>query len=130
MDKIQYMSGWDMLDCFAEMVCSHKNSIWVAHNARSYDAVLLRPALERMAGMKLDVVRNGQKLMLMSIPRLKIKFYDSLNHIQDRLCNLPKTFWFNVKLLEGKRIDLARAVFRTFKSVLRGRTILRFPTLS
>ena len=97
-DNIQYLCGWDTVDQFARLVCTHRNSIWVAHNARSYDSVLLRPALERMAGIKLSVVRSGQKLMLMSIPRLGIRFYDSLNHISDRLANLPKTFGYDVHL--------------------------------
>lgn len=116
-DNIQYIHGLDTVQRFAAIVCSHKSSVWVAHNSRGYDFHLLRPALEAMSGITLDVVRNGQKIMLARIPRYKICFYDSLNHIADRLCNLPKTFGFDVQLKANGDIVCGKRVFRSTDDV-------------
>ncbi|XP_066279615.1 uncharacterized protein [Branchiostoma lanceolatum] len=73
---------------------SHKDSTFVAHNLRSYDGHFIVQYLIDNAVLP-DIIYSGAKIMTMQIPRLNIKFIDSLNFLQMPLAKFPKTFGFN-----------------------------------
>ena len=69
----------------------HKNYTFIAHNAKSFDAqFILRYCVQN--GIKPFCIYNGTKIMYMQIEDYKIRFIDSINFIQSRLADFPKTF--------------------------------------
>ena len=69
----------------------HKNYTFIAHNAKSFDAqFILKYCVEN--GIKPFCIYNGTKIMYMQIEKFKIRFIDSINFIQSRLADFPKTF--------------------------------------
>ena len=70
----------------------HKNCSVVAHNAKSYNnffSYLIKNSVVP------ELIYNGSKIMLMSIPKLKMRVIDSLNVMPMQLCSLPKAFGLN-----------------------------------
>ena len=66
----------------------------IAHNARGYDLhFVLKWPIDQ--GIKPYCVYNGCKIMFMEIPKLSIRFIDSLNFLQMPLNLFPKTFGIN-----------------------------------
>ena len=69
----------------------HKNYTFIAHNAKSFDAqFVLRYCV--LNGIKPFCIYNGTKVMSMHIKDYDIRFTDSINFIQSRLSDFPKTF--------------------------------------
>ena len=62
-----------------------------AHNAKGYDSYFIMDYLVRN-GLKPYTIYNGNKLMLLEIPKLKIKMQDSLNLLPIPLKDFAKTF--------------------------------------
>ena len=88
-------SEWtfDTIDEFCNFVFQkqHKNYTFIAHNAKSFDAqFILKYCVENR--IKPFCIYNGTKIMYMKIEKFKIKFIDSINFIQSRLADFPKTF--------------------------------------
>ena len=71
-----------------------KGYTFIAHNGRSYD---IHFALKWLVdqGIKPYCIYNGAKIMFMEIPKLSIRFIDSLNFLQMPLKSFPKTFGMN-----------------------------------
>ena len=73
----------------------HKGYTFIAHNGRGYDFIFVRKYLIDL-GYSTDsfkiVYNGGSKIMLLAIPRLKIRFIDSLSFFPSALRKLPKTF--------------------------------------
>ena len=71
-----------------------KGYTFIAHNDKSYD---MHFALKWLVdqGIKPYCIYNGAKIMLMEIPKLSIRFIDSLNFLQMPLKSFPKTFGMN-----------------------------------
>ena len=63
----------------------------VAHNSKGYDAHFILKWLVGQ-GIKPYCIFKGAKIMFMEIPKLKIRFIDSLNFLQMPLKAFPKTF--------------------------------------
>ena len=69
----------------------HKKYTFIAHNAKSFDAqFILKYCVENV--IKPFCIYNGTKIMYMQIEKFKIRFIDSINFIQSRLADFPKTF--------------------------------------
>ena len=63
----------------------------LAHNSQGYDSqFVLKWLIDQ--GMKPFCIYNGAKIMFMEIPKLSIRFIDSLNFLQMPLKAFPKTF--------------------------------------
>ena len=84
---------FDTIDEFCKFVFQddHKNYTFIAHNAKRFDAqFVLRYCV--LNGIKPFCIYNGSKIMYMHVKDYGIKFIDSLNFVQDKLANFPKTF--------------------------------------
>ena len=68
-----------------------KGYTFIAHNAKGYDAIFILKWLIDQ-GIKPYCIYNGAKIMFMEIPKLSIRFIDSLNFLQMPLKSFPKTF--------------------------------------
>ena len=63
----------------------------IAHNSKGYDShFVLKWLIDQ--GIKPYCIYNGAKIMFMEIPKLSIRFIDSLNFLQMPLKSFPKTF--------------------------------------
>ena len=71
-----------------------KEYTFVAHNGKSYDMHFVLKWLVHQ-GIKPYCIYNGAKIMSMEIPKLSIRFIDSLNILQIPLKLFPKTFGMN-----------------------------------
>ena len=71
-----------------------KGYTFIAHNAKGYDAIFILKWLINQ-GIKPYCIYNGAKIMFMEIPKLSIRFIDSLNFLQMPLKSFPKTFGMN-----------------------------------
>ncbi|XP_050066357.1 uncharacterized protein LOC126555480 [Aphis gossypii] len=72
-----------------------KGTTYIAHNSKSYDTYfIIQYILKYMPTVKYEIIRNGTKVMMLEIKEggLNIKFIDSLNFIQSKLSDFPKTF--------------------------------------
>ena len=66
----------------------------IAHNSKGYDChFILKWLIDQ--GIKPYYIYNGAKIMFMEIPKLSIRFIDSLNFLQMPLKSFPKTFGMN-----------------------------------
>ena len=64
---------------------------FIAHNSKGYDChFVLKWLIDQ--GIKPYCIYNGAKIMFMEIPKLSIRFIDSLNFLQMPLKSFPKTF--------------------------------------
>ena len=64
---------------------------FIAHNSKGYDChFILKWLIDQ--GIKPYCIYNGAKIMFMEIPKLSIRFIDSLNFLQMPLKSFPKTF--------------------------------------
>ena len=63
----------------------------IAHNSKGYDAHFILKWLVGQ-GIKPYCIYNGAKIMFMEIPKIRIRFIDSLNFLQIPLKAFPKTF--------------------------------------
>ena len=68
-----------------------KEYTFIAHNSKGYDCHLVLKWLIDQA-IKPYCIYNGAKIMFMEIPKLSIRFIDSLNFLQMPLKSFPKTF--------------------------------------
>ena len=68
-----------------------KGYTMIAHNSKRYDAHFILKWLVNQ-GMKPHCIFNGAKIMFMEIPKLRIRFIDSLNFLEMALKAFPKTF--------------------------------------
>ena len=71
-----------------------KGYTFIAHNGKSYDMHFVLKWLVDQ-GIKPYCIYNGAKIMFMEIPKLFIRFIDSLNFHQMPLKSFPKTFGMN-----------------------------------
>ena len=71
-----------------------KGYTFIAHNAKGYDAIFILKWLIDQ-GIKPYCIYNGAKIMFMELPKLSIRFIDSLNFLQMPLKSFPKTFGMN-----------------------------------
>ena len=71
-----------------------KGYTFIAHNSKGYDCHF---ALKWLIGQSINpyCISNGAKIMFMEIPKLSIRFTDSLNFLQMPLKSFPKTFGMN-----------------------------------
>ena len=68
-----------------------KGYTFIAHNSKGYDChFILKLLIDQ--GIKPYCIYNGAKIMFMEIPKLSIRFIDSLNFLQMPLKSFPKTF--------------------------------------
>ena len=67
---------------------------FIAHNSKGYDSHSVLKWLINQ-GIKPYCIYNGAKIMFMEIPKLSIRFIDSLNFLQMPLKAFPKTFSMN-----------------------------------
>ena len=80
--------------CNGVLIEKYKGYTFLAHNAKGYDAhFILKWCIDN--GFKPYCIYNGAKIMMMEIPKLRIKIIDSLNFIQQPLSSFPKTFGLN-----------------------------------
>ena len=71
-----------------------KGYTFIAHYGKSYDMhFALKWLIDQ--GIKPYCIYNGAKIMFMEIPKLSIRFIDSLNFLQMPLKSFPKTFGMN-----------------------------------
>ena len=71
-----------------------KGYTFIAHNSKGYDChFVLKWLIDQ--GIKPYCIYNGAKIMFMEIPKLSIRFIDSLNFLQMPLKSFPKTFGMN-----------------------------------
>lgn len=66
----------------------------IAHNSKGYDAPFILKCLVDQR-MKPYCICNGAKIMFMEIPKLRIRFIDTLTFLQMPLKAFPKTFGLN-----------------------------------
>ena len=71
-----------------------KGYTYIAHNGKSYDMHFVLKWLVDQ-GIKPYCLYNGAKIMFLEIPKLSIRFIDSLNFLQMPLKSFPKTFGMN-----------------------------------
>ena len=68
-----------------------KGYTFIAHNSKGYDChFVLKWLIDQ--GIKPYCIYNGAKIMFMEIPKLSIRFIDSLNFLQMTLKTFPNTF--------------------------------------
>ena len=68
-----------------------KGYTFIAHNAKGYDShFVLKFLIDQ--GVRPYCIYNGAKIMFMELPKLSIRFIDSLNFLQMPLKAFPKTF--------------------------------------
>ena len=71
-----------------------KGYTFIAHNSKGYDChFILKWLIDQ--GIKPYCLYNGAKIMFREIPKLSIRFIDSLNFLQMPLKSFPKTFGMN-----------------------------------
>ena len=71
-----------------------KGYILIAHNSKGYDShFFLKWLIDQ--GIKPYCIYSEAKIMFMEIPKLAIRFIDSLNFLQMPLKSFPKTFGMN-----------------------------------
>ena len=71
-----------------------KGYTFIAHNSKGYDShFILKWLIDQ--GIKPYCIYNGAKIMFMEIPKLSIRFIDSLNFLQMPLKSFPKTVGMN-----------------------------------
>ena len=69
----------------------YKGYTFIAHNSKGYDChFVLKWLIDQ--GIKPYCIYNGAKIMFMELPKLSIRFIDSLNFLQMPLKSFPKTF--------------------------------------
>ena len=72
----------------------YKGYTFIAHNSKGYDShFVLKWLIDQ--GIKPYCIYNGAKIMFMELPKLSIRFIDSLNFLQMPLKSFPKTFGMN-----------------------------------
>ena len=71
-----------------------KGYTFIAHNSKGYDGIFILKWLIDQ-GIKPFCIYNGAKIMFMELPKLSIRFIDSLNFLQMPLKAFPKTFGMN-----------------------------------
>ena len=71
-----------------------KGYTFIAHNSKGYDSHFVLKWLIYQ-GIKPYCIYNGAKIMFMELPKLSIRFIDSLNFLQIPLKSFPKTFGMN-----------------------------------
>lgn len=69
-----------------------KGCTLIAHNRKGYDAHFILKWLVDQGMKPYCIYINGAKIMFMEIPKLRIRFIDSLNFLQMPLKAFPKTF--------------------------------------
>lgn len=87
-------------DNAASQFCSHilreeyKESILIAHNAKSFDLYpILEVLIDQHAILPDKIIYNGTKVMYMHIAKqLNLTFLDSLNFLPMKLSDIPKAF--------------------------------------
>ena len=77
----------------------YKGFMFIAHNSKGYDSHVTMKWLINQ-DIKPYCIYDGAKIMFMEIPKLSIRFIDSLNLLQMPLKSFPKTFGTN-KLRKG-----------------------------
>ena len=84
---------FDTLDKFCKFVFrpEHEWHTFIAHNAKSFDAQFILGYCVRN-GIKPYCIYNGTKIMYMQVESHKIRFIDSVNFVQSKLADFPKTF--------------------------------------
>lgn len=70
---------------------NHRNTTWLAHNAKGYDAIFIHNWLIKH-NLIPHIIYAGSKIMQMSIQKLKIRFIDSMNFIAGKLAGFTKQF--------------------------------------
>ena len=92
----QDFNGREYLHNSIEEFCKHflndkfKGYTLIAHNSKGYNGhFVLKWLIDQ--GIKPYCIYNGTKIMFMEIPKLSIRFIDSLNFLQMPLKSFPKT---------------------------------------
>ena len=84
------------IDEFCKFVFSkqHDGYTFIAHNAKSFDAVfVLRYCIDN--AIKPFCIYNGTKIMYMAVEKYNVQFVDSINFVNAALETFPKTFGFS-----------------------------------
>lgn len=86
-------SGPNTRDEFCDWLFSgdHRGAICIAHNLKGYDSYFILQYLYENA-IRPNLIMDGAKVMMIEVPRGKIKFIDSLNFLAMPLSDLPKAF--------------------------------------
>ena len=84
---------FDTIDKFCKFVFrpEHKYYTFIAHNAKSFDAQFILKYCV-VNGIKPYCIYNGTKIMYMQVEEFGIRFIDSINFVQSKLADFPKTF--------------------------------------
>jgi hypothetical protein len=89
-------SGDDAAEQFCDFVSSNhcRNSILIAHNAKSFDLYpVLEVLIDRHSIRPSKIIYNGSKIMYMHIAqKLNLTFVDSLNFLPMKLAKIPDAF--------------------------------------
>lgn len=89
-------SGDDAAERFCYFVTSKhcKDSILIAHNAKSFDLYpVLEVLIDRHSIRPSKIIYNGSKIMYMPISqKLNLTFVDSLNFLPMKLAKIPDAF--------------------------------------
>ena len=91
---------FNTIDEFCKFVFTPRHDCYtfIAHNAKSFDAqFILKYCVQN--GIKPFCIYNGTKIMYMQIKEehYQMRFIDSINFIQSRLADFPKTFGLTEK---------------------------------
>jgi len=85
----------DIVKSFIEYLYQHKGSTVIAHNNKGFDGQFIKRYFLKNTHIKPKVVRNGAKIMKMTIPYYNLTFVDSLNFFMCPLKALPSIFGLN-----------------------------------
>ena len=97
--KQTFLKGYDVLHEFCEFLFSteHKGFMAIAHNAKSFDAVLIqRWLIQHRPTANMHVIHSGQKIMQLTLSNYQICLIDSLNFLQMPLSKFLETFSLNL----------------------------------
>jgi len=88
-----HAGGASIIEAFVrgEFCEENRGCVFVAHNARGYDAQFIKAELLRQ-GILFQLISNGRKLMQLTVDKLRIRIIDSLNFIPAPLSSFPKLF--------------------------------------
>ena len=69
----------------------YKNSTFLAHNSKGYDAIFINNWLLNHS-LAPHIIYSGSKIMMLTVSKLNIRFIDSINFIQTSLSSFSKQF--------------------------------------
>ena len=84
-----------VVDDLIDFIFEQPNSVWIAHNGSRFDAVFLLRNVLIKKNLVPPVVMNGNKVMMMEIPFINVKFLDSYLFLDMKLADFPASLGFD-----------------------------------